>query len=114
MNFQIYITRTAEQDLNEAADYIEFVLKNPAAADNLLNLASEKINALSGNPKIYPIVEDPVLHSWGIRFVAVNNFLAFYTINENTNMIYIIRFLYVKRDWNNILRQWTSHCLEKM
>ena len=105
MNFQIHITRTAEQDLEEAADYIEFVLKNPTAADNLLDLASEKISALSGNPKIYPIVEDPVLHSWGIRFVTVNNFLAFYTINENANMIYIVRFLYGKRDWNHILKQ---------
>ena len=44
MSFRIHITRTAEQDLDEAADYIEFVLKNPTAADNLPDLASEKIN----------------------------------------------------------------------
>ena len=36
MNYSIYITAAAEQDMANASDYIEFVLKNPKAADDLL------------------------------------------------------------------------------
>ncbi|MBR1628645.1 MAG: hypothetical protein IJ679_05160 [Lachnospiraceae bacterium] len=37
MNYDIHITRAAEKDLNSAADYIEFVLLNPQAADNVIS-----------------------------------------------------------------------------
>ena len=33
MNYQVHITKTAEHDIAKAADYIEFVLKNPQAAN---------------------------------------------------------------------------------
>ena len=38
MSYQVHITSTAEHDIMRAADYIEFTLKNPNAADNLLSL----------------------------------------------------------------------------
>ncbi len=41
MNYQIHITKKAEQDLEGAADYIEFTLLNPDAADALLDKAEE-------------------------------------------------------------------------
>lgn len=42
MNYHIHITQTAERDMISAADYIEFTLKNPEAADHLLDTAEEK------------------------------------------------------------------------
>ena len=42
MNYTIHITNTAQRDILNAADYIEFVLKNPKAADNLLRRAHDK------------------------------------------------------------------------
>ena len=38
MNYEVYITDAAERDLNEAVDYIEFVLLNPQAAESCLRL----------------------------------------------------------------------------
>ena len=35
MNYEVYITAAAERDLNEAVDYIEFVLLNPQAAEQM-------------------------------------------------------------------------------
>ena len=43
MNYIIHITNTAQRDILNAADYIEFVLKNPKAADNLLDHAEHTI-----------------------------------------------------------------------
>ncbi|MCR5324966.1 MAG: type II toxin-antitoxin system RelE/ParE family toxin [Lachnospiraceae bacterium] len=104
MNYSIHITSKAECDLNEAADYIEFTLLNPDAADNLLNKAEEEINKLAFMPQKYKIVDDPVLAAWGIRLVIINNYLAFYVIDEESKTVHIVRFLYGKRNWISILR----------
>lgn len=105
MNYSIHITRAAERDLNSAADYIEFVLLNPKAAEDLLDEAERKISALSNFPEKYALADDPVLKAWGIRFTSVKNYLAFYRISEENHMIYVVRFLYGKRDWVSILKQ---------
>lgn len=103
MSYTIHITATAERDLLKAADYIEFSLKNPDAADHLLDTADEQISSLSEMPQRYRLVDDPVLSSWGIRFIKVNNYLAFYTIDENKQLVIIVRFLYQKSNWAFIL-----------
>lgn len=108
MNYSIHITAAAERDLNYAADHIEFVLKNPTAADNLLNKAEKQINSLSELPEKCQLVDDPVLASWGIRFITVENYLAFYTIDRKKNLVIVVRFLYQKSNWNTILRQGVS------
>ena len=95
----------AEHDIAKAADYIEFVLKNPQAADHLLDVATEKIGELTQMPEKLQLVDDPVLAGWGIRFIMVNNYLAFYTIDEDKKVVIIVRFLYQKSNWNTILRQ---------
>ena len=105
MSYNIHITATAERDILRAADYIEFTLKNPTAADHLLDVATDKINSLADMPEKFRLVDDPVLASWEIRFIIVNNYLAFYTIDREKQMIIVIRFLYQKSNWDSILRQ---------
>ena len=105
MSYQLHITSTAEHDIMRAVDYIEFTLKNPDAANNLLDIATEQINSLSDLPQKFQLVDDPVLANWGIRFVIINHYLAFYTINEEKQIVIIIRFLYQKSNWTSILRQ---------
>ena len=102
MNYHLHITSVAERDISQAADYIEFVLKNPKAADDLLEETDQKINALLPFPQEHPIVEDKLLAAWGIRFTQIKNYLAFYVIEEN--QVTVIRFLYAKSDWISILK----------
>ena len=82
MNYEVHFTRAAENDLNEAADYIEFVLLNPQAADDLLDTVEETLPTLAQYAQRYALVDDPVLRAWGIRFVQIKNYLSFYTISE--------------------------------
>jgi plasmid stabilization system protein ParE len=105
MSYDIHITSAAERDLIRAADHIEFNLKNPKAADDLLDEAEKQINSLSDFPEKFQLVDDSVLASWGIRFVIVNGYLAFYTISEEKNLVIVVRFLFQKSNWNAILRQ---------
>ena len=105
MSYQVHITSTAEHDIMRAADYIQFTLRNPDAADNLLDAATEQICSLADLPQKFCLVDDPVLASWGIRFAIINNYLAFYTIDEEKQTVIIVRFLYQKSNWTSILRQ---------
>ena len=105
MKYDLHITGSAENDINEAADYIEYVLMNPQAADKLLNDIEETLPALAEKPQRFAVVSDPVLNAWGIRFVQINKYLAFYVVDDNTERVNVIRFLYMKRDWIGILRR---------
>ena len=102
MNYHLHITSVAQRDISQAADYIEFVLKNPKAADDLLEETDQKINALLPFPQEHPIVEDKLLAAWGIRFTQIKNYLAFYVIEEN--QVTVISFLYAQSDWISILK----------
>ena len=105
ISYHIRITATAERDMINASNHIEFVLKNPKAADDLLDEAELKINSLSDFPEKFRLVDDPVLASWGIRFVVVNGYLAFYVISEERQQVTVVRFLFQKSNWTAILKQ---------
>lgn len=104
MSYELHITRSAENDLNEAVDYIEFVLMNPQAADDLLDAVEETLPTLSEHARRHALVDDPVLRAWGIRLVQIKSYLAFYAVAENEQKVYIVRFLYGKRNWISILK----------
>lgn len=105
MKYRLHITRKAEQDFIDAADHIEFVLYNPIAADALLEEAESRINELVFMPEKHALADDPVLRAWGIRFITINNYLAFYTIDEIAGIVYVVRFIYSKRNWTAILHR---------
>ncbi len=103
MKYSILITEKAKRDINEAADYIEYVLFNPEAADDLLDEVERSLNKLSHMLDKYKVVNDPVLASWGIRMKVINNYIAFYVVDVNSKTVTIIRFLYGKRNWISVL-----------
>ena len=110
-NFSVEDDNTVEVFYNEIDAYkdirerIEFVLKNPKAADDLLDEADAQINSLVEYPERCKVVDDPVLNSWGIRYIIVKNYLAFFIIDEEKKEVIIVRFLFQKSNWNSILRQ---------
>ena len=103
MIYEVSITAAAERDILRASDHIEFVLKNPNAADDLLDETEALINSLADFPNKFKRVDDPVLASWGIHFVIVNGYLAFYDISEETHRVTVVRFLFQKSNWTAIL-----------
>ncbi len=102
--YSITITDPAEQDLNSAVDYFITILKAPKAAQTLLDEIEEKLNFLSTNPLVYEIENDDYLHERNIRSVLVKSHLVFYIVNQNLEEVIILRILYARRNWVNILR----------
>lgn len=103
MKYELYITRMAYLDLQEATDYIAYELFNPDAADHLQDEVEEMLRQLVSFPDKYPLASDQVLRNWKLRFVTVGNYYLFYTVREGK--IYVVRFLYKRRDWMTILKK---------
>lgn len=104
MNYCVHITKRAEKDLARAVDYIEFSLKNPQAANSLLDEAEAALSGLAQMPRRYPAADDKLLAAWGIHIVQVKKYLGFYVVDDETKTVHIVRFLYGKSDWRSILR----------
>ena len=104
MEYTVHVTSAAERDIEYAVDYIDYVLKNPTAAERLFNQIKVKLPSLSLIPYRCALADDPVLALQKIHYLIIGNYYAFYQIDEPTRTIHILRFLYEKSAWKNILK----------
>ena len=104
MNYSLNITDVAEDDILSTVKYISKALKNPIAANNLLDEIEKLQAVLEITPNIYSFVSDENLAKKGLKYVKIKNYLLFYTVDEDNKIVNVIRFLYGRRDWNNILK----------
>lgn len=95
---------SSHNDVKQAINYLKHTLKSPNAAKNLYYLVESTAKKLQTFPYKYSKIDDPLLDSYHIRYVAIKNYLLFYTVTEETKIIYIIRFLYSRIDWQHILQ----------
>jgi plasmid stabilization system protein ParE len=96
-----------DEDVDSSYNYIKDKLEAPMAADNLIKEILEKLNKLKENPNIRSFVQDKYLASLGYRSINVKNYILFYIIDNDKNEIKVIRFLYKRRNWINILKEKT-------
>lgn len=94
--YQIRITELAEEDLENAGNYIAHELKNPSAAENTVRGIRSKINSLADFPERNELDEDELLAGLGIRKDYYRNYKIYYVIEENA--IYIVRILHMLVD----------------
>jgi toxin ParE1/3/4 len=102
--YKIKFTILAENDLNNSYDYIKNELKNQSAAENLVLEVESKISKIAATPYACTLVSDIYLKNIGIRFLPIKNYLVFYKVEEELKEIIIIRFLYGKREWRDMLK----------
>lgn len=94
--YKIKITQLAEQDLENAGDYIAYYLKNPTAAANMVKGIKNLINSLANFPERNELDEDKLLAELGVRKDYYKNYKIYYIIDEDT--IYIVRILHMLVD----------------
>ena len=96
--YKIKINELAEQDLENAGDYIAFVLLNPSAAENTVKGIREQVNKLRYFPDSYELDEDPMLAELGVRKIYFKEYKIFFVIDESTKTVYVIRILHMLVD----------------
>ena len=94
--YKIEITDLAEEDLENAGDYIAYELGNPDAAENTVKGIRKQINSLTDFPERNELDEDKILAELGVRKDYYKNYKIFYIITEDT--VYIIRILHMLVD----------------
>jgi plasmid stabilization system protein ParE len=104
----VHITDIAEEEILSTLKYIGDVLKAPKAANNLLDEIEKYENILENTPNMLSFAPDEYLAVKGVKYIMVKNYMMFYTINEKEKSVTVIRFLYGRRDWKNILRMKSS------
>ena len=105
-------SKTIKSDIKTAHKYIKETLEAPMAADNLKEELLKKFEYIKENPFSRSFVQDAFLASLEVRSINVKNFTIFYRVKENKdkklkfkNIVTALRFMYSKRDWQNILKE---------
>ncbi len=98
-NFQIRFLKIAEEDFNEIISFI--AEDNPLAANSLADKIEKNIELLSGNPLPGRIPRDEDIKNLGYRYLIIQNYIVFYTIEGNT--IFVHRILHGARSYKSLL-----------
>jgi plasmid stabilization system protein ParE len=95
-------------DVNSAVRYIRNILQAPAAANRLKTEVKAAYRRLCDSPFSGPAVPNEYLASLGYRYTLVKNYMAFYTVDDVTKQVFLVRFMYGPRNWPAILTATTG------
>ncbi len=97
--YQIRLLKIAEEDFTEIVSYI--ASDNPSAANKLMNKIEKLLERLSDNPKLGRIPRDEEIRNLGYRYIIIQNYIVFYTIDNSTILIH--RILHSARNYKSLL-----------
>ena len=99
---RINIFPLAQQDLDSIFNYINNDLNNPTAAIKLINQFEYSFNMLALFPESGPLVDNKMVKNYAnYRKLIVNNYIAFYTYNDDE--VLIVRVISGMRDYYDLL-----------
>ncbi len=101
--YEIKITESAENDLFKIGNYIAKELLELEIARKIVDEIGQAILSLEEMPLRNNLVDDERLALQGIRKLLINNYIVFYIVTEEDKIVTIIRILYGKRDWVNLI-----------
>lgn len=105
MSYQVLFTVTAKQDLREIALNIADISKNTDIAVNFVNEMQKKCDQLIDFPESGALPNDRVLRSLGYRFLIYKDYLMFYTVDQESETVYIQAVFNAKRDYIRVLKK---------
>lgn len=97
--YQIRLLRIAEEDFKEIISFIAD--DNPTAAEAMAIKIEKSIELLAENPMLGRIPRDEDIKNLGYRYLIVENYIVFYTIEER--IIFIHRILHGARNYKSLL-----------
>lgn len=102
-DYRITLTQRAKDDITDIGDYISFTLLEPDTSQKFIKGLRKSISQLKNLPYKFPLVQDPILQSQGIRCMPHKNYYIFYKILEDKQIVTILRVGYNRRNWKDIL-----------
>ena len=97
------MTHVASDDLRGITAYITNELREPTVAKRIIAEIKEVVMSLKTMPNRYSMIDEESSAIKGIRKTIVDNYIIFFIVSEENNTVTIIRILYGRRDWVNLL-----------
>ena len=101
--YEVILETTAVLDLYGILDYITDILKAPQSAQRVFFSIEKQVMSLNIMPARHNTVREEPYASMGIRIMHVENYNAFYVIDEQKQEVHVLRILYNRREWKNLL-----------
>ncbi len=101
--YRILMTEPAAVDLLKIAEYIAKELREPITAQKLVEKIKEAVMSLIHMPTRHALVADEYLAVQGIQKLPVENYIVFYVVSEKDGTVTVIKILYGRRDWEQLL-----------
>ncbi|NLB42677.1 MAG: type II toxin-antitoxin system RelE/ParE family toxin [Clostridiales bacterium] len=102
-NYTIKMTPKAADDLDNIYQYISEELFATSSAANILEKIEKGIMGLGQFPFSCNYVADEYLRNKGYRKLIIDNYVVFYLIEEENDKVIIMRVLYGKQKYENLL-----------
>ena len=101
--YKTFLTRKAYEDLRGIYRYIKEELQNNSSAIKIVDELEERIALLEEYPQSGSLVQDDILQIKGYRKLIINNYIALYTVDDQRHEVHIIRIIYGKRDYQELI-----------
>ena len=104
-HYNVTVYDSAQDDIRDAMRYLSKTLSEPDTARNLLLRFQKEILSLANMPERFPLVFDPYLASLGFRVTSTGNYLIFFTVRKKAHKVDVVRVMYGKRNWAELIKQ---------
>ena len=100
-HYELRFLSLFEEDLNEIVDYITYRLRNPVAAENLVDAVEAAIQERLPNAEAFEPYQSSRERKYPYYRIRVKNFMIFYVVIDN--VMEVRRILYGRRNWKEIM-----------
>ncbi|MFA6075566.1 MAG: type II toxin-antitoxin system RelE/ParE family toxin [Negativicutes bacterium] len=101
--YALRITHVAEADIEDIFAYIFNSLSASGAAKSLIDKIHDSIIGLCEYPFAGSMVDDEVLRMRGYRKIIVERYIVLYRVNDNEQIVTIMRVIFGARNYLEIL-----------
>ena len=98
MEYALKLTPEAIADINNVCRYIALELENPQAAADLANGIYDVIFGLDSIPHRNPVWPREPWLSRKVRWTGCKNYNIFYSVDDESGVVKILRVFYNRRD----------------
>lgn len=103
MAYKLNVSAEAHEDVSEIVGYIVLNLSNPIAAKRLLDSIQDEYKTICESPNSYSLCSDKRLRSEGYRKIVVKNYVIIYRVDEERNIVNVVRVFYGKRNYEKLI-----------
>ena len=103
--FGYQLTKRAESDLDGIVSYMAVELANPQAASDFVDKLKDNIDEARAFPESGSLVDNEFLQVENLRKKLIGNYIMYYLLDIEENIIYILRIVYGKRNLDEILKK---------